>query len=423
MSGPLHGLRILELCDETGSFAGKLLGDAGADVVKLEPPGGERSRHVPPFAGDIEDLNRSLYFWSRNTSKRSLAADISVEQGAALAIELMARADIVLESAPPGALAAQGLGYDLVAARNPGVIYVSITPFGQTGPWSAFQATDLVSLALGGQMAMCGYHDVPDAPPIRGGGDQAYLLGPIIAVAGALAALHERMRSGRGQHVDASTHEALSASTELGNVAYLYSGRVLIRQTGRHASGRITETWQHRCADGEFVNLFGMPRSARDWLELVAWLDSHGTAEDLASERYHSPRARQLNAGRPEAAHCMDVLARFAATLPAEEVYHGGQQRGATWAPVRSPEANLHDPHFAEDRRFFVEPPDNDTPGALYPDIPCHFSASPGGIQRRPPRFAEHTREVLREWLALSDDAIDAFTASGAAVEERARPT
>ena len=124
MSGPLQGLHVLELCDETGSFAGKLLGDAGADVVKVEPPGGESSRHYPPFAGDVEDLNRSLYFWSRNTSKRSMAIDISVEQGAALAAELMACADVVLESAPPGTLAARGLGYDDVAARNPGVVYV-----------------------------------------------------------------------------------------------------------------------------------------------------------------------------------------------------------------------------------------------------------------------------------------------------------
>lgn len=419
MSGPLDGLKVVELCDERGQMAGKLLGDMGADVVKVEPPGGEASRRYGPFAGDREDANRSLYFWSFNTSKRSLVVDIEKEAGARVVRELMEKADMVLETYLPGELQRYRLGYEDVAASNPGLIYVSITPFGQTGPWADYQASDLISLALAGQMAACGYDDVPGSPPIRGGGDQSYYLTSVIAVFGALAALQERHRSGRGQQVDVSMHEALSASTELGLVAYLYSGRTLLRQTGRHASGRITERWQYRCADGRYVNLFGMPRTARDWLELVKWIEGYGMAEDLAEEQYHSPRARQLNVGRPEAAHCMEVLARFAATLPAEEVFHGGARRGATWGAVRSPEENLQDPHLAKDRRFFVTVEQEEVGPVVYPGGPYRFSATPWGIQRPPPRLAEHSAEVLGEWLGMGEGEIARLEKRGVVFSER----
>jgi len=317
---PLEALKVVELCDERGEIAGKLFADLGADVVKIEPPDGSPSRRYGPFAGDQEHPDRSLYFWSFNTGKRSVVADFRTEEGRDLVRRLMEQADVVLETTRPGELAEYGLDYGQIAAANPSIVYVSITPFGQDGPWAGYQATDLISLALGGQMMACGYDDVPGSPPIRGGGDQSYYLASVIAVSGALTALWEREYGGEGQHVDVSMHDALSASTELGLVSYLYSGRMLIRQTGRHATGHISEKWLYRGADGKYVNLFGTPRSARDWVDLVNWVDSYGMAEDLADEKYHSPRTRQLNVGRPEAAHCMEVLGRFAATLPAEEV-------------------------------------------------------------------------------------------------------
>src|SRR5580658_9713316 len=131
--GPLTGLRVLELADETGQFCGKLLGDLGADVVKIEPPGGERCRHVGPFLDDVPHPERSLSFWYYNTSKRAITLDPGTADGAALFRRLAATADVVLETFRPGFLASIGLDYPVLSEQNPRLILCSLTPFGQTG--------------------------------------------------------------------------------------------------------------------------------------------------------------------------------------------------------------------------------------------------------------------------------------------------
>src|SRR6202040_1322898 len=135
LSGPLAGLRILELADEKGQFCGKLLGDLGSDVVKIEPPGGEPNRHVGPFLDDIPHPDRSLSFWYYNTSKRGITLDLETVDGRALFRRLAATADVVLETFRPGHLASLGLDYEALRQGNPRLILCSLTPFGQTGPW------------------------------------------------------------------------------------------------------------------------------------------------------------------------------------------------------------------------------------------------------------------------------------------------
>ena len=159
LPGPLAGLRVLELADETGQFCGKLLGDLGADVVKIEPPGGEPTRHVGPFLDDIPHPERSLSFWYYNTSKRGITLNLQTADGRELFRRLAAASDVILETFRPGFLASLGLDCESLSKQNPGLIICALTPFGQTGPWRDYLSSDLLHMAAGGEMASSGYDE------------------------------------------------------------------------------------------------------------------------------------------------------------------------------------------------------------------------------------------------------------------------
>jgi len=216
LSGPLAGLRVLELADETGQFCGKLLGDLGADVVKIEPPGGEPTRRVGPYLDDSPHPDRSLSFWHYNTSKRGITLDLESREGAAIFRRLADEADIILETRQPGYLASIGLGYEDLSAGKDGLVMCSLTPFGQTGPWRNYLGSDLLHMAAGGEMASCGYDeaDMPGSPPIAPGGGNAWHMGGHFAYMGIMAALVSRTMTGRGQYIDCSIHEACALATE-----------------------------------------------------------------------------------------------------------------------------------------------------------------------------------------------------------------
>ena len=142
----LDGLRVLEICDEKGQFCGKLMADNGADLIKIEPPGGEACRSFGPFLDDVPHRERSLSFWHYNTSKRGITLNLESQQGQELFRQLAASADIVLESRKPGYLESLGLGYDVLSADNPGLIMCSLTPYGQTGPWRDYASSDITQM-------------------------------------------------------------------------------------------------------------------------------------------------------------------------------------------------------------------------------------------------------------------------------------
>ena len=178
LPGPFAGLRVLELANETGQFCGKLLGDLGADIVKIEAPGGEPCRHVGPFLDDIPDPQCSLSFWYYNTSKRGITLNLETADGRALFRRLAATADVIVETFPPGFLVSRAR-LESLRDDNPGLIHCALTPFGQTGPWRDYLSSDLLHMAAGGEMASSGYDDadVPGAPPIAPGGGNAWAMG------------------------------------------------------------------------------------------------------------------------------------------------------------------------------------------------------------------------------------------------------
>jgi crotonobetainyl-CoA:carnitine CoA-transferase CaiB-like acyl-CoA transferase len=290
--GPLAGLRILELADEKGQFCGKLLGDLGADVVKIEPPGGERNRHVGPFLDDIPHPERSLSFWYYNTSKRGITLNLETGTGRQLFGRLAAASDVILEIFRPGFLACLGLDYECLHKQNPRMIMCALTPFGQTGPWRDYLSSDLLHMAAVGEMASSGYDeaDVPNAPPIAPGGGNAWHMGCHFAYMAIMAALVYRTVAGQGQYIDASIHEACALTTESAIANYIYRGEVLRRQTGRHHAPGPTPRTQFRARDGTYVTALVAgrlnPKYVRDLADL---LDSYGMAGDLKEPKYQDP--------------------------------------------------------------------------------------------------------------------------------------
>ena len=410
--GPFAGLRVLELADEKGQFCGKLLADLGADVIKIEPPGGDATRHIGPFLDDVPHPDRSLAFWYYNTSKRGITLHLASPDGCALFRRLAANADIILETFRPGYLDTLGLGYEKLRQDNAGLIMCAITPFGQTGPWRDFQTSDLLHMAAGGEMASSGYDDadMANAPPIAPGGGNAWHMGAHYAAMAIMAALVHRTMSGLGQFIDASVHEACALTTESAIANYIYRGEVLLRQTGRHHAANPTPRTQFLAKDGVYVTaLIGGRLTPRYVKDLAALLDQYGMAEDLLDPKYEDQAVIEANTS-----HIIDgVIARFIASQPADEIYHAAQNRGFTWASVRAPEDLLDDGHL-QDRDFWkqVEHPELGR-SFTYPGEAAIYNGSPWRISRRAPLVGEHNVEIFCDELGLSRGALSVLAEQG----------
>lgn len=413
--GALAGLRVIELCDEKGHYCGKLMADMGADVIKVEPPAGDRARRIGPFAGDVPDINRSLYFWYYNTNKRGVTLNLEMAEGRDILRRMAQSADVVIESFPPGQLEKLGLGYEQLSRDNPGLIMTSITPFGQKGPWSHFKTSDLLSLAIGGPMASCGYDDIPGSPPIRGNGYQGYNTGGHYAFICTLVALYERDHSGLGQYLDVSIHEANACTTEGAFPNWEYFRQLVKRQTGRHASAAPTHPWQFLCRDGRYVNIIGvLPRNRQSWRKLLDWMEEKGMVEDLREEKYQQmiflPPAER---NREDVRRAMDTIERFITSLTTEEAYRGGQALHWPVGIVRSPEENLEDRHWW-DRGFFVrvEHEGLERP-VIYPGAPYRFQRTPWQMRRRAPLLGEHNYEVFVREMGLTKEHLVMLAEAG----------
>jgi crotonobetainyl-CoA:carnitine CoA-transferase CaiB-like acyl-CoA transferase len=421
----LEGIRVIELAGPEGEWCGKLFADMGADVIKVEPPQGSVSRTIGPFVDDEPDADRSLFFWHYNTSKRAITLDIATEQGRELLRALIDGADVFLETLPPGRARELGLDYETLSARNPRLVHVALTPFGQDGPYveAGYVTTDLVTMALGGPMQSCGYSpedgdpsassgQAPSAssgqalPPVRPGQYHSYHTGSHYAYIGALAALWEREGSGQGQFIDVSAQAALAVTVEFASTHWEYDRAILRRQTGRHAGREQTARTQHLCADGKYVNL-GLPYNQDAWQKLLALLREKGIEADVDVEALSDPQRRFAMGSQ-----ILDVLEVMTANMTSEELFHLGQSIGLTWGAVRRPEDWLEDPHAAA-RGFFVdvEHPELGRP-VRYPGAPYRFTGSPWQLRRRAPLVGEDNAEVY-ENLRLSREDLTALREGG----------
>ncbi len=412
MAGPLSGLRVLELADEKGQFCGKLMADLGADLIKVEPPGGENTRNVGPFLDDTPHRERSLSFWHYNTSKRGITLNLKSAAGQDLFRRLAGSADIILETNAPGYLSSLGLGYDDLAKSNPGLIMCSLTPFGQSGPWRDYQVSDLIHLAAGGQMASSGYDpdDVADPPPIAPGGGNAWHIGGNYAYIGIMAAVFHRHMTGEGQYIDASIHEACALTTEGAIAIYLSTGEVVRRHTGRHASPDQSSQIQFPTGDGGWINTTrsGTNLTPARLRKIAEWMDTHGMARDLMDERYQNAEYLAQNAG-----HVVDTLANFISSISLDDAYNGGQERDFPWGAIRSMDELVGDGHL-EDRGFYVEVEHPELGRSFtYPGAAAIYNDSPWNISRRAPLIGEHNEEVLCGELGVPKEELTMLAESG----------
>jgi crotonobetainyl-CoA:carnitine CoA-transferase CaiB-like acyl-CoA transferase len=407
----MTGLRVIELAHERISYAGKLFADMGADVVLVEPPGGEKSRTYPPFLDDAPENGHSLYFWHYNTGKRSVTLDLETEGGRVGFARLVAGADVVLETDQPSAdgttrLSRLGIDYKDIGEANTKLIWVSMTPFGRSGPRAADPATDLTLIAGSGMAWMCGYDD-HSLPPVRGGGNQGYQTGCHYAVMSALTALLYRDVSGEGQYIDVNMNAAGNVTTEAGSYTWLVANETVQRQTGRHAGVNPSMPSQVICADGRYVNTGIPPRRPDEFRRMHEWLISLGVQDEFPLTPFLELGAQReridlsMIATDPEVAEIFgagrECVNFIASRISAADFFSGAQDRGFQVGIIYAPEEVFSDRHFiARGFPTEVEHPELER-SFTYPGAPYRFLGSPCKIRRRAPLLGEHTSEVLAE--------------------------
>lgn len=396
--GNLDGTRVLDLTLEPGFLAGKLLGDLGADVVKVEPPGGDPARRRPPFRGGVAHLDRSLLWLALNTSKRGMTLDLTRAGGRDLFLRLAERADVVLDTPGAGAI-----GWEELRRRNPRLVHCVLTPFGEDGPYAAWRGSDLTAVATSGNLFSTGD---PDRAPVRCTMPVSYYHGAIEAAVGVVFALTARERTGAGQHVDVALQEAM-VMPNIGTAAmYAMTGNRGGRAGAfmRQERSVAREIWP--CKDG-FVSfaLRGGPARVPGLVAMVRYMDEHGMASPALKAidwtRYNHNLLTQEQ---------VDELSRefgaFFRTRTMSELYRAACERNLMLAPINDAREIVASRQLAE-REFFVDVDDLRHPGAFARSNATHI-----GIRRPAPRLGEHSAEVLAE-IGIDAAALARLRAEG----------
>ena len=410
----LSPYRVLDLTTERGLLCGQMLADLGADVIKIEPPGGSSARTIGPFYKDAPHPDRSLYWWAYNRNKRSITLDLESEAGRDLLLRLVERADFLIESDNPGHLAQQDLGFADLAKINPALIYVSITPFGQDGPKASYADSDLIIMAAGGPLILAGD---ADRPPVRLSIPQAYLHASADAAVAALAAHHERTRSGLGQHIDVAAVQSVSMATQ-SNILSAALGAVEPRRiSGGVKVGPIEIPLVWPASDG-FVAMTFLFGSALGVFtaKLMRYVCEQGFCDEATRDKDWIAYGEQLFSGAeplPEFERVKEVVRNFTRSHTKAELLEMAVERGFLITPVTTIEEVVESPQFASRDYFQTVAHPELGESFRYPGPFAKFSASPIEYRRRPPTVGEHNSEIYRDELGLSEGEIAKLTRAG----------
>jgi crotonobetainyl-CoA:carnitine CoA-transferase CaiB-like acyl-CoA transferase len=394
MPGLLEGIRVLELGGHvSGPFCAKLLADYGADVVKVEPPQGDEQRRLGPFIDDIPHPEKCVSFLYLNTNKRSITLDIEGKVGERILAKLIGQADVVVENFPPDKSVALGLDYPSLKESNPSLVATSITPFGRSGPYRDFEATDIVAFAMSGLM----YHSGDsDREPLRNALEQSHYVGGANAATATLVALFQRLTTGVGQQVEVSLMECLATHLVQAVPYYNFSGAIKGRRPVR-GSG-FEELMPAR--DGYVIPSV---QGSQPWSVVADLIGAPGLSDSrFATGSGRIEHGEELKALLEEGLSEWDRKPLFQASGERRLVFGMAQDAG-----------DLFDCPHLRAREFFVEVEHPVAGKAEYPGMGPNLSNMPFQIRRPAPTLGQHNGEILGGELGFSDQELVQLRASG----------
>jgi crotonobetainyl-CoA:carnitine CoA-transferase CaiB-like acyl-CoA transferase len=410
--GMLSPYRVLDLTGEHGLLCGKILGDLGADVIKIEKPGGDETRFLGPFYHDEFELEKSLYWFAYNTNKRGITLNLESSDGREIFKKLVKTSDIVVESFSPGYMDKIDLGYSFLKQVKPDIILVSITPFGQTGPYKDYKISDIVAWAMGGYMLSVGDWD---RPPVRiSNHSQSFLHAGGQAAQGALMALYYREMTGEGQFVDVSIRDSVARCTpERVTESWDFNKRIVHRGGGRQqVAVHITRAWP--CKDGYVSAFFWSGPDAKRWNSpLIKWMDHEGKATDFLKEiNWDEFNLQTINQ------ETYDKLAKpvgeFFKSHTKAELLQGALDFNAQLYPISTTKDIVENPQLAS-RGYWVqvEHPELGT-SIKYPGAFAKTSEVPLKSPFRAPLIGEHNLEIYENELGIPRNELIRLKQAGA---------
>ena len=390
----LEGVKVLDLTHHiSGPYCTKLLADFGAEVLKIERPGGDPARRMAPFLNDEADPEKSLVFAYLNTNKQSVTLNLKSDMGIQVLKSLVEQSDVLVENFAPRVMASWGLDFEALQQINPGLVMTSISNFGQTGPYRDYKAADIVEYAMGGLMYISGAYD---REPLKHAFNQAQFKAGTDAASATLMAMYHQRLTGEGQRVDVSIQEAVA--TGLRDVVnnFTYTGAVRRRQPNH--SGDLSRI--RASADGHLTPNPGIG-AGLNWDVLVEFLD----LPELADDKFNTPSARLVNAEE-----LGQIFDDYFIKQNKYERFYAAHKKRFIFGVIQSPEEVLADPQF-EARNYFVDI-DHPVLGTLkYPGAPFEMSGTPWDARNPAPTLGQHNQEIIGQRLGHSPEELVQFRA------------
>ncbi|MBN1850238.1 MAG: CoA transferase [Deltaproteobacteria bacterium] len=403
MDSLLNGFRALDLTDEKGLACGKILAALGIDVIKIEKPGGDSARYIPPFLDNVSDPENSLYWLAFNTDKRGITLNLETPQGQDLFRELVNESDFVLESFQPGTMDQLGLGYENLKQINPGIILVSITSFGQKGPYSRYKGSELIAYAMSGILGIAGE---PDRPPVMEPVGSVYFQACAAAACGAVVSHYYREKTGRGQQVDISIAE-VTTNRNTGTFSSWEFDKVLrkrggpVSEFGKRPSKQI---WQ--CKDGYVFWIFwGGPLGAPGNRALCEWMEEDGIQNPFSRvsdwENFNMAKVTREEHNAFEAA-----ITTFFLRHTKEEISTDGLMRGIRAHVISNPADVFQNSHLNA-RDYWIKL-DYSERGIKLAHSRHFFlcNETMNFVRHRAPHVGEHNNEIFSKEMGISPEVI-----------------
>jgi crotonobetainyl-CoA:carnitine CoA-transferase CaiB-like acyl-CoA transferase len=406
----LGGFRALDLTDEKGFVCGKILATLGVEVIKVERPGGDPARGIPPFLHNTPDPEKSLYWYAFNTDKRSITLNLELSQGQDLFRKLVEKADFVLESFAPGYMDSLGLGYEALKRVNPRTIMTSVTSFGQKGPYTQYKGSELIASAMGGVLLTTGD---PDRPPVREGPDSIYFQTGAAAALGTVIAHLHREITGEGQQVDVSLQGIVASRTFTNLVIWEFKKQLIKRSGSVRKIGARATRWIWQCKDGYIFwafmpGKFGAPANR----VLSKWIDEDGLENPL--NKISNWDEFDLTAiSKEELDAHEEAIAKFFMNHTKKEIAEEGLKRGLNATSIDSPPDVIENRQL-EARGYWVDLEHPEAGSTLmYPKQFFLCNHTQNFVKRRAPLIGEHNEDVYVKELGLSSTEIAALKKAG----------